>query len=88
MVRGPYFTGNGFLFECIYKSCDDELELFMPVNSGINLTEKLNERRSRKRDDPFDRSLNSVIYSVVITLFDVKKRRWSSAVDGDSKAPF
>jgi len=48
----------------------------------------LKERRDRKRDDSFDRSLNSVINSVVITLFDEKKRRWSSAVEGDAKAPF
>ena len=38
VVRGPYFPGNDFLFKCTYKSCDDELELFMPVNSGINLS--------------------------------------------------
>ena len=61
MVRGPCFPGNDFLFKCIYKSCDDELELFMPVNSGINLSGDVSQ--------PL-------------------KRRWSSAVEGDTKAPF
>jgi len=73
VVRGPCFTGNDFLLKCIYKSCDGELELFMSVNSSVNEVE-LDERRNRKRDDPFDRSLNSVVYSVIITLFDIKKK--------------
>jgi len=38
VVRSPSFPGNDILVKCVCKSCDDELELFMPVNSGINLT--------------------------------------------------
>ena len=40
----------------------------------FHINEKLNVRRNKKRDDPFDRSLNSVIYSVVANRLDVKKR--------------
>ena len=46
----------------------------MPLNSGINSNGDVSQPMKNWTYDPFDRSLNSVIYSVVANCLDVKKR--------------